>query len=116
MCDHYAAAGPGPVLSRADPAAREAGLAGPCSRGTQRLKPTDALFQAGRIGDMELPHRIVMAPLTRSRAMQPGNVPYALNARYYAQRSACGAFIVSEATQISEQGQLLPVTAAGSPS
>jgi N-ethylmaleimide reductase len=69
------------------------------------LKPTDALFQTGRIGDMELPHRIAMAPLTRSRAMQPGNVPYALNARYYAQRAACGAFIVSEAAQISEQGQ-----------
>ncbi len=46
-----------------------------------------------------------MAPLTRSRAMQPGNVPYGLNARYYAQRAASGAFIVSEATQISEQGQ-----------
>ena len=73
----------------------EAGEPGAGTRGTQRLKPTDALFQTGRIGDMDLPHRIVMAPLTRSRAMQPGNVPYALNARYYAQRSAFSAFLVS---------------------
>ena len=69
------------------------------------MKETEALFQPGQIGDIDLPHRIVMAPLTRSRAMQPGNVPYGLNARYYAQRAASGAFIVSEATQISEQGQ-----------
>lgn len=45
-----------------------------------------------------------MAPLTRSRARQPGNVPGALNACYYAQR-ASAALIVSEATQVSLQGQ-----------
>ena len=45
-----------------------------------------------------------MAPLTRSRARQPGNVPTQLNACYYAQR-ASAAFIVSEATQVSMQGQ-----------
>jgi N-ethylmaleimide reductase len=49
-------------------------------------------------------HRIVMAPLTRSRAHQPGNVPTSLNACYYAQR-ASAALIVSEATQVSMQGQ-----------
>jgi N-ethylmaleimide reductase len=42
-----------------------------------------------------------MAPLTRSRARQPGNVPSALNACYYAQR-ASAALIV---TQVSQQGQ-----------
>jgi N-ethylmaleimide reductase len=46
----------------------------------------------------------VMAPLTRSRARQPGNVPSALNACYYAQR-ASAALIVTEATQVSQQGQ-----------
>jgi len=45
-----------------------------------------------------------MAPLTRSRARQPGNVPSALNACYYAQR-ASAALIISEATQVSMQGQ-----------
>jgi N-ethylmaleimide reductase len=45
-----------------------------------------------------------MAPLTRSRARQPGNVPGPLNACYYAQR-ASAALIVSEATQVSMQGQ-----------
>ncbi|MEO7143703.1 MAG: alkene reductase, partial [Bryobacteraceae bacterium] len=47
---------------------------------------------------------MAMAPLTRSRAVQPGNVPSALNACYYAQR-ASAALIVSEATQVSHQGQ-----------
>jgi N-ethylmaleimide reductase len=45
-----------------------------------------------------------MAPLTRSRARQPGNVPTTLNACYYAQR-ASAALIISEATQVSMQGQ-----------
>jgi N-ethylmaleimide reductase len=45
-----------------------------------------------------------MAPLTRSRARQPGNVPTSLNACYYAQRASAGV-IDSEATQISQQGQ-----------
>jgi N-ethylmaleimide reductase len=62
------------------------------------------LFQPYRLGPYDLPHRIVMAPLTRSRARQPGNVPGPLNACYYAQR-ASAALIVSEATQVSMQGQ-----------
>ena len=45
-----------------------------------------------------------MAPLTRSRSIQPGNIPSAINAYYYAQR-ASAALIISEATQISQQGQ-----------
>jgi N-ethylmaleimide reductase len=47
---------------------------------------------------------MVMAPLTRSRARQPGNVPSPLNACYYTQR-ASAALIISEATQVSQQGQ-----------
>ncbi len=62
------------------------------------------LFQPIKVGRFQLPHRIVMAPLTRSRARQPGNVPSPLNACYYQQR-ASAALIVSEATQISMQGQ-----------
>jgi N-ethylmaleimide reductase len=68
-------------------------------------EPSQALlFQPVRLGTYALPHRIVMAPLTRSRARQPGNVPTPLNASYYAQR-ASAAFIISEATQVSMQGQ-----------
>jgi N-ethylmaleimide reductase len=66
--------------------------------------PDGLLFQPYKLGTLTLPHRIVMAPLTRSRARQPGNVPTALNACYYAQR-ASAALIVSEATQVSMQGQ-----------
>jgi N-ethylmaleimide reductase len=65
---------------------------------------TDPLFQSYRLGPFNLRHRIVMAPLTRSRARQPGNVPSSLAACYYAQR-ASAALIVSEATQVSMQGQ-----------
>ncbi len=64
----------------------------------------DPLFQPVKLGRYDLPQRIVMAPLTRSRARQPGNVPSPLNACYYAQR-ASAALIISEATQVSQQGQ-----------
>jgi N-ethylmaleimide reductase len=67
-------------------------------------RDADVLFQPYRLGPFDLRHRIVMAPLTRSRARQPGNVPGSLAACYYAQRAAA-ALIVSEATQISMQGQ-----------
>jgi N-ethylmaleimide reductase len=65
---------------------------------------TDLLFQPYKLGLFNLPHRMVMAPLTRSRARQPGNVPAELAACYYAQR-ASAALIISEATQVSMQGQ-----------
>jgi N-ethylmaleimide reductase len=69
-----------------------------------RYTPAERLFHPVELGRYDLPHRIVMAPLTRSRARQPGNVPSPLNACYYAQR-ASAALIVSEATQVSQQGQ-----------
>ena len=61
------------------------------------------LFTPYRLGGLDLPNRIVMPPMTRSRAA-PGNVPTALMATYYAQRASAG-LIVSEGTQISPQGQ-----------
>ncbi|WP_431824553.1 alkene reductase [Burkholderia sp. F1] len=61
------------------------------------------LFTPYRLGNLELPNRIVMPPMTRSRA-GAGNVPTALMAEYYAQRASAG-LIVSEGTQISQQGQ-----------
>ncbi|MGN5476613.1 alkene reductase [Cupriavidus basilensis] len=65
---------------------------------------TSNLFSPISIGSLKLSHRVAMAPLTRSRAAQPGNVPGALNVEYYRQR-ASAALIITEATQISQQGQ-----------
>lgn len=56
------------------------------------------------MGSRTLPNRVMMAPLTRSRASQPGDIPAAMNVEYYAQRASAG-LIVTEATQISRQGQ-----------
>lgn len=64
----------------------------------------DDLFSPWTAGDLSLPNRLVMAPLTRSRAGQPGDVPTPLNAEYYAQRAGAG-LILSEATQVSPQGK-----------
>lgn len=66
------------------------------------------LFSPLRAGALELPNRIVMAPLTRNRAGE-GNVPQAMNAEYYRQRATAG-MIISEATQISPQGLGYPNT------
>ncbi|WP_029009259.1 alkene reductase [Azospirillum halopraeferens] len=63
-----------------------------------------ALFTPHRLGPLTLPNRLVMAPMTRSRTAWPGDVPTELNARYYAQRAGAG-LIVTEATQISREGQ-----------
>lgn len=66
--------------------------------------PLDHLFSPMPVGAITLNNRIIMAPMTRSRASQPGDVPTDLNAEYYAQRASAG-LIVTEATQISRQGQ-----------
>lgn len=65
---------------------------------------TDPLFRPLDLGPLSLPNRVVMAPLTRARAAQPGDVPTEMNARYYAQRASAG-LIISEATQVSPQGK-----------
>ena len=62
------------------------------------------LFQPFRLGDLDLPNRIVMAPLTRNRATPGTDAPNDLAATYYRQRAGAG-LIISEATQISQQGQ-----------
>jgi N-ethylmaleimide reductase len=60
------------------------------------------LFSPGRFGDVDVPNRVFMAPMTRSRAA-PGNVPGPLAPEYYAQRASAG-LIVTEGSQVSEQG------------
>jgi N-ethylmaleimide reductase len=66
----------------------------------------EILFTPLRLGAIELPNRIVMAPLTRMRA-GPNSVPTALNAEYYAQRSSAG-LIITEGTAVSAQAQGYP--------
>lgn len=56
-----------------------------------------------RMGNLDLPNRIVMAPLTRMRAQPEDHVPTALQAEYYAQRASAG-LIIAEATAISPDG------------
>lgn len=62
-----------------------------------------ALFTPITIGDLELPNRVIMAPLTRARAIGGGRVPNALMAQYYTQRASAG-LILSEATAVTPQG------------
>ncbi|MHC6082200.1 alkene reductase [Ralstonia solanacearum] len=61
------------------------------------------LFDSVRVGRYRLPNRLVMAPMTRSRAQSDGT-PGALAAEYYAQRASVG-LIVTEGTQPSDDGQ-----------
>ncbi|MEH2687508.1 alkene reductase [Bradyrhizobium diazoefficiens] len=63
----------------------------------------NSLFSPVRIGGLELSNRLVMAPMTRSRADADG-VPGGLAAEYYAQRAGVG-LIVTEGTQPSDDGQ-----------
>ena len=69
-----------------------------------------SLFTPLQIGPYRLAHRVVMAPLTRMRAGQPGNVPRTLNAEYYGQRAAEDGLIIAEASQVSPTGQGMPAT------
>jgi 2,4-dienoyl-CoA reductase-like NADH-dependent reductase (Old Yellow Enzyme family) len=61
------------------------------------------------LGDLELPNRILMAPLTRNRAAMPGRVPNALMKEYYVQRAMAGA-ILTEATSVTPEGVGYPAT------
>ena len=66
------------------------------------VMPNQPLFTPYRMGDLDLPNRIVMAPLTRMRAQSQDHVPTTLQAEYYAQRASAG-LIITEATAISPE-------------
>jgi 2,4-dienoyl-CoA reductase-like NADH-dependent reductase (Old Yellow Enzyme family) len=61
------------------------------------------LFSSLVVGDLTLPNRIIMSPLTRSRAENPGRVPNDLMREYYTQRATAG-LILTEATIVSPMG------------
>ena len=69
---------------------------------------TDPLFEPLQAGDLLLPNRVVMAPLTRCRSSS-GRVPNAMMAEYYSQRASFG-LILSEATSVSPMGVGYPNT------
>lgn len=62
------------------------------------------LFTPIRLGPFTLQNRLVLPPLTRSRSSQPGNIPNALMAEYYRQRSSAG-LLITEGIQIEPRGQ-----------
>jgi N-ethylmaleimide reductase len=55
-----------------------------------------------KLGDLKLSNRMVMAPMTRCRAIS-GNVPGPLSVTYYAQRASAG-LIITEGSQVSQKG------------
>ncbi|MGC2787767.1 MAG: alkene reductase [Roseiarcus sp.] len=68
-----------------------------------------SLFDPLKIGDLEVPNRIFLAPLTRNRSTGPGRVPNALMRDYYVQRASAG-LIISEATSVTPAGVGYPHT------
>jgi N-ethylmaleimide reductase len=67
-------------------------------------KAHEMLFSPVQVGPIKLKHRIVMAPMTRQRSQQPGNVPGDLQLEYYTQRASDGALIIAEGTAVSPLG------------
>jgi N-ethylmaleimide reductase len=67
------------------------------------MSTTATLFDSYKLGPITLPNRVVMAPLTRNRAVA-GLVPSPLAIEYYAQRASAG-LLITEASQVSQQGQ-----------
>jgi N-ethylmaleimide reductase len=67
------------------------------------MSTASKLFEPYQLGPLKLPNRLVMAPLTRNRAAA-GFVPGPLAAEYYSQRASAG-LLVTEASQVSQQGQ-----------
>jgi len=92
------------------------GAAHCASRGNAQLSPIrhilehflmshqTKLFEPYKLGPLTLPNRLVMAPLTRNRAVPPSMVPSPLAVDYYAQRASAG-LLITEASQVSQQGQ-----------
>ena len=68
------------------------------------MSRSSKLFEPFKLGPLTLPNRLVMAPLTRNRAIPPGMVPSPLAVEYYAQRASAG-LLITEASQVSQQGQ-----------
>ena len=64
----------------------------------------DILFTPLTIGAVDVPNRVFMAPLTRMRATQPGDVPNDLMREYFVERASAG-LVIAEGSQVSPQGK-----------
>ncbi len=62
------------------------------------------LFTPLKVGAVTVPNRVFMAPLTRLRSIEPGDIPTPLMGEYYRQRASSG-LIITEATQISARAK-----------
>src|SRR6195952_2730472 len=71
--------------------------------GTKKMSNSTKLFEPYKLGPITLSNRIVMAPLTRNRALA-GMIPNPLAIEYYGQRASAG-LLITEASQVSQQGQ-----------
>lgn len=69
-----------------------------------------SLFSPVRLGAFQLRHGVIMAPLTRMRAAQPGDLPNETGPTYYGQRASEGGLLISEGTQVSPFGKGYPAT------
>jgi 2,4-dienoyl-CoA reductase-like NADH-dependent reductase (Old Yellow Enzyme family) len=72
---------------------------------SRETTPTQRLFTPLQVGPFTLTHRVVMAPFTRSRSEQPGDIPGDLMLEYYTQRASESGLIISEGTSISIAGR-----------
>ena len=70
------------------------------STSTKKKSPINPLLQPWKLGDLELAHRLVYAPLTRCRAIN--TIPQPAAAEYYSQR-ATGGLIINEATCVAPE-------------
>ncbi|XP_022888288.1 12-oxophytodienoate reductase 3-like [Olea europaea var. sylvestris] len=66
---------------------------------TKSDQATEALFSPYKMGKFNLSHRVVLAPMTRCRALN--NIPGPALVEYYTQRSTNGGFLITEGTMIS---------------
>src|ERR1700721_994979 len=71
--------------------------------GTAKMSTPTKLFEPYKLGPITLPNRLVMAPQPRNRAVE-GMVPSPLATEYYGQRASAG-LLITEASQVSQQGQ-----------
>src|SRR3569623_1064010 len=79
-----------------------------CRRSREMSNQQITVFSPFKLGHCALPNRMVMAPMPRNRATD-GNVPSKLALEYYRQRTSAG-LIITEATQVAQEGQGYPFT------
>src|SRR6478735_5575810 len=63
------------------------------------------LFTSTKVGAFDLEHRVVLAPMTRLRTIQPDDIPSPMMADFYGQRASEGGLVIIEAASISTQAR-----------